>query len=82
MSLKLWKVSFNDGGWHQSLPEFFIVSESKENAIKECLIENPHFNSDKWFGWASELEIDGYIIEIYHKKDYNRLKNIDKIYEE
>ncbi len=81
MDLKIWKVSFNDGGWHSNLPEYIIVSHSKEDAIEKCLADNPNFKSDKWFPFASEFKIDGYVIEIFNQKDYNRLKNIDKIYE-
>lgn len=29
--------------------------------------------------WVSEFKIDGYVIEVYDEKTYNRDKNIEKI---
>lgn len=32
--LKLWKITFNDGGWHESLPSYQVVAETSEEAKK------------------------------------------------
>ena len=33
--MKIYNVTFNDGGWHSgSLPHFTVVANSKEEAIK------------------------------------------------
>ncbi len=77
--MKIYTVTFNDGGWHSgSLPNFTIVANSKEEAIEKVLEKNPRYKSgyDKW---ASEFTIEGYVIEVYDEKTYNREKNLDKI---
>jgi len=76
--MKIWTVTFNDGGWHTSLPEYQVVAESKEEAIEKVLGENPRYKSgyDKW---SSEFKIDGYVIEVYDEKTYNREKNLEKL---
>ena len=65
--MKIWTVTFNDGGWHSSRPEYQVVAESKEEAIEKVLEKNPQYKSgyDKW---ASEFKIDGYVIEVYDEK--------------
>jgi len=73
--LKIYDVSFNDGGWHSSLPSFKVVTESKEKAIEMVLNDNPHYKNG-WSVWASEYKIDGYVIEVYDEKTYNRDKNL------
>ena len=76
---KIWTVTFNDGGWHSGpRPNFIVVAESKDEAIEKVLEKNPRYKSgyDKW---ASEFTIEGYIIEVYDEKTYNRDKIIDKI---
>jgi hypothetical protein len=77
--MKIYTVTFNDGGWHSGpLPNFIVVAESKDEAIEKVLEKNPRYKSgyDKW---ASEFTIEGYIIEVYDEKTYNRDKIIDKI---
>jgi hypothetical protein len=77
--MKIYTVTFNDGGWHSgSLPNFTVVAESKDEAIEKVLEKNPRYKSgyDKW---VSEFTIEGYIIEVYDEKTYNRDKIIDKI---
>ena len=76
--MKIWTVTFNDGGWHTSRPEYQVVADTKEKAIEKVLEKNPRYKSgyDKW---ASEFTIEGYIIEVYDEKTYNRDKIIDKI---
>lgn len=41
--MKIYNVTFNDGGWHSSLPSFRVVAENKEEAIDKVLQENPHY---------------------------------------
>jgi cyclopropane fatty-acyl-phospholipid synthase-like methyltransferase len=76
--MKIWTVTFNDGGWHSSLPSYQVVAESKEEAIEKILEKNPHYRTgyDKW---ASEFKIEGYVIEVYDEKTYNRNKNLEEL---
>ena len=76
--MKIYIVTFNDGGWHTSRPEYQVVAESKEEAIEKILEKNPHYRTgyDKW---ASEFKIEGYIIEVYDEKTYNREKNLNNL---
>ena len=75
--IKIYKVQFNDGGWNVDRPTFTVVSESKDEAIKQALDKNPQY---KGFDvYVSEFKIDGYIIEIYDEKTYLRNKNIEKL---
>jgi hypothetical protein len=61
--MKIYTVAFNDGGWYSgSRPEYQVVAESKESAIDDI--------------WASEFKIDGYIIEVYDEKTYQRDINL------
>lgn len=75
--MKIYNVTFNDGGWHESLPKFQVVAESKQAAIDQVLSEHRHYRG--WDAWASEFKIDGYVIEVYDEKTYNRDKNLEKI---
>lgn len=77
IKLKLYTVTFNDGGWHTSLPKFTIPAESKELALKEARETNTLYKD--WDGWAVEFTIDGYVIEVYDKRTYNREKNLDNL---
>jgi hypothetical protein len=54
------------------------VAESKEEAIEKVLEDNPRYRSgyDKW---ASEFKIEGYVIEVYDEKTYNREKNLENL---
>lgn len=76
--MKIWTVTFNDGGWHTSRPEYQVVAETEEEAIEKVLEKNPRYRIgyDKW---ASEFKIDGYVIEVYDEKTYNREKNLDSL---
>lgn len=77
--MKIYTVKFNDGGWHSgSLPSYQVVAESKDEAIEKVLEDNPRYKSgyDKL---ASEFKIEGYVIEVYDEKTYNREKNLNKI---
>jgi hypothetical protein len=79
MDLKIWKVSLNNGEWSSNHREYFIVSLTREEAIEKCFLDNPKINRDNYFAYATEFEMDGYVIEVFTKKDYIRLKNIEKI---
>jgi hypothetical protein len=76
--MKIYTVTFNDGGWHSSLPEYQVVAETKEEAIEKVLEDNPRYKTgyDKW---ASEFKIEGYVIEVYDEKTYNREKNLENL---
>lgn len=77
--MKIYTVTFNDGGWHSgSLPSYQVVAESRDKAIEKVLEDNPQYRSgyDKW---ASEFKIEGYVIEVYDEKTYNRTKNLDNL---
>ena len=77
--MNIYTVTFNDGGWHSgSLPEYQVVAETKEDAIKKVLIKNPIYRNG-YDAWVSEFKIDGYVIEVYDEKTYNREKNLDKL---
>jgi hypothetical protein len=74
--MKIYEVSFNDGGWHTS--RHMIVANSKEEAIKKVLIDKPHYRNgyDKI---AIEFKIEGYVIEVHDEKSYYRNKKIDEL---
>ena len=77
--MKIYDVTFNDGGWHSgTLPSFQVVAENKQEAIDKVLEKHPSYKTgyDKW---ATEFKIEGYVIEIYDEKTYNRNKNLDKL---
>jgi hypothetical protein len=76
--MKIWTVKFNDGGWHSSLPSYQVVAESKDEAIEKVLEDNPRYRSG-WDAWASEFKMEGYVIEVYDEKTYNREKNLEKL---
>ncbi len=76
--MKIYTVTFNDGGWHSSRPEHQVVAESKEEAIEKVLEKNPHYKNG-YDAWASEFKIEGYVIEVYDEKTYNRNKNLEKL---
>ena len=76
--MKIYIVTFNDGGWHTSRPEHQVVAETKEEAIEKVLKDFPHYRSG-YDVWASEFKIQGYVIEVYDEKSYNRDKNIEKL---
>ena len=76
--MKIYKVSFNDGGWHESRPEYQVVADDRDEAIAKVLEEHPYYKTG-YEAWASEFKIDGYVIEVYDEKTYKRGKKIDKI---
>ncbi len=77
MSLKIWKITFNDGGWHQSLPTYQYVAKSESKAKKMALEEHPCYKT--WSCWATEFKIEGYVIEVYDERTHKREKSIEKV---
>lgn len=73
--MKIYNVTFNDGGWHS--PSFRVVAENEKEAIEKVLQENPHYKD--WDKWATEFKIEGYVIEVYDEKSYNRDKKISDV---
>jgi hypothetical protein len=77
--MKIYKITFNDGGWHSgSLPNITVVAESSDEAKEKALNENPRYKQG-YDVWVSEFKIDGYVIEVYDEKSYNRDKNINNL---
>lgn len=75
--MKIYEVFFNDGGWHESMPKCIVVAENKEDAKSKAIAEYPHYIHADVF--VNEFKIDGYIIEVYDEKTYNREKNLEKL---
>lgn len=77
--MKIYKVTFNNGGWNSgSLPNVTVVAESIDDAKEKALYENPRYKQG-YDVWVSEFKIEGYVIEVYDEKSYNRDKNIERI---
>jgi hypothetical protein len=76
--MKIYTVTFNDGGWHTSRPEYMAVAESKDEAIEKVLKDNPWYKNG-YEAHLSEFKIDGYVIEVYDEKTYNREKNLENL---
>ncbi len=77
--MKIYNVTFNDGGWHSGpLPSFQVVAENKQEAIDKVLEEHPSYKRG-YDVWASEFKIKGYVIEVYDKKAHKRNKKLDKL---
>jgi hypothetical protein len=77
--MKIYTVTFNNGGWYSgSRPSFDVVAESKDEAIQKVLKDNPQYKTG-YDAWASEFKIEGYVIEVYDEKTYNRDKNLEEL---
>ena len=77
--LKIYKVTFNDGGWYTGdMPNFYTIAETNLGAIENVLIEHPRFRNG-YDHWATEFVMPGYIIEVYDEKTYNHEKNLEKL---
>lgn len=77
--MKIYDVTFNDGGWHSGpLPSFQVVAENKQEAIDKVLEKRPSYKTG-YNVWATEFKIDGYVIEVYDEKSYNRDKKISDV---
>ena len=78
--MKIWTVSFNDGGWHTSRPEYQVVANNREEAIEKVLIEHSYYRTG-YDVMCWEFKIEGYVIVAYDEKEYIRDKKIDMINE-
>jgi hypothetical protein len=76
MSLKIWIVYYNDGGWHSSMDKKMLVAESKDEAVEKAKSERKHFVGDIF---ATEFEIEGYVIEVHEKSSWERNNKINNI---
>jgi len=76
--MKIYTVTFNDGGWHNSLPSYQVVAEDVKDAISKVLEKNPRYKTG-YDAWAVEFKMEGYVIEVYDEKTYLRNKNIEKL---
>lgn len=76
--MKIYTVTFNDGGYSGSRPEYHAVAESKEEAIQKIRNIYPQYQYG-YDAWASEFKIEGYVIEVYDEKTYNREKNLENL---
>jgi hypothetical protein len=77
--MKIYTVTFNDGGWYSgSRPSYTVVANSKEEAIAKTIEINPRYKTG-YDAWATELKIEGYVIEVYDEKTYNREKKLNNI---
>jgi hypothetical protein len=76
--MKIYNITFNDGGWHSSRPSYQEVGENKEDAIEKVLQAYPMYRKG-YDIWAVEFKIEGYIIEVYDEKTYKREKNLEKL---
>jgi len=75
--MKIWTVTFNDGIWNSYRPEFTIVADSGDEAIEKVLVKYPNYRDYDRF--TREFKIEGYVIEVYDEKTYNREKKLDKL---
>ena len=76
--MKIWVVTFNDGGWYTSRPEYQVVAEDAKSAIKKVVDKHTQYETGHE-AWAVEFKIEGYVIEVYDEKTYNREKNLDNL---
>lgn len=77
--MKIYRVTFNNGGWYSGeRPNFTVVANSKQEAIDKVLEENPYYKKG-YDVWASEFKIEGYVIEVYDEKTYNRDKTLENL---
>lgn len=76
--MKIWTVTFNDGGWYSSRPEYRVAAEDTKEAIDKVLEKNPQYKTG-YDAWAVEFKIEGYVIEVYDEKTYIRQKNLENL---
>ncbi len=77
--MRIYKVTFNDGGWYSGdRPTFTVVANSESEAVQKVISENPNYKSG-WNAWAVEFKIEGYVIEVYDEKSYKRIKNLENL---
>lgn len=76
--MKIYTVTFNDGGWYSSRPDYQVVADSEKEAIKKVLEKNPKYKTG-YDAWAVEFKIPGYVIEVFDELSYNRDKNLENL---
>jgi hypothetical protein len=76
--MKIYTVTFNDGGWHTTRPEYQVVADDVKSAIEKVIEKNPQYKTG-YDAWAVEFKLDGYVIEVYDEKTYNREKNLENL---
>lgn len=76
--MKIYTVTFNDGGWYTTRPEYQVVANSPTEAIEKVKTQHSQYNTGH-HAWAVEFKIEGYVIEVYDEKTYNRNKNLEKL---
>lgn len=76
--MKIYNVSFNDGGWHESRPVYQVVANNREEAIEMVLIERPYYRRGHDI-MCSEFKIEGYVIEVTDKIGYERGKKLESL---
>ena len=76
--MKIFSVMFNDGGWHESRPEYQVVANDRDEAISKVLEERPYYKRGYDIS-CREFKIPGYVIEVYDEVTYNRLKKLDNL---
>ena len=73
--LRIYRVTWNDGGWHSGdLPNQFVVAETSEKAKELANLGNNSYKN--WSCWSTEFKMDGYVIEVFEKSQYERDKKI------
>jgi len=76
--LHIYDVTHMHGGWvTNGYPTERVIANSKEEALNMVLSDNSSW--DRRNTYAKEFKIDGYVIEVYDEKSYNRNKNIEKL---
>lgn len=77
MKLSIYTVTFNDGGWHESLPTFMCVALSKSDAIEHAKAALPYYSN--WSCYAVELQFEGYDIIVKNSEAKIREDKINEI---
>ena len=76
--MKIYNVTHMQRGWTSGgYPTETIVANSKEEAVDKALEMNKYWERKNTY--ASEFKIDGYVIEVYDEKTYNRNKKLSTL---
>lgn len=77
-ALKIYEVTYFHGGWVSGgYPSVTVVATSDEEAKNKAIEIKTSWNRDQVY--AKEFKLDGYVIEVYDEKTYNREKNLEKL---
>ena len=76
--MKIFTVTFNDGGWYSNRPEYQVVADTELEAINKVKEKNPQYKTG-YYAWAVEFKIEGYIIEVHDEKSYKREKKLNNL---